>query len=134
VELWRIFARIILSAIVVLAVQHEFFPTTQEFSGVLKQTEQAKTDIIQAICFAQSNCKKDQKNWKNVFNLALYHLAAGEDDRAKFFYRDALRRGASAPSIREAIQDLKDFLAIFPNHGLAHKAQQFLQNALQKIK
>ncbi|MCY7323723.1 MAG: tetratricopeptide repeat protein, partial [Phormidesmis sp. CAN_BIN36] len=98
----------------------------------LGQVEQAKADLAQALYLAQADYEKDPEDWVNTFNLALYHLAAKEDEQAKSFYRDALRRDAPAPRIRLALQDLENFLTIFPDHRLARAAHQVLQKELQK--
>jgi len=98
----------------------------------LGQVEQAKTDLSQAIRLAQADHEKDPECWRNTFNLALYYLAAGEDEQAKSFYRDTLRRAAPPPRIRAALQDLENFLTIFPAHRLARAAHQVLQKELQK--
>ena len=98
----------------------------------LGHVEKAKTDLAQAICLAQADYEKDPENWNNTFNLALYYLAAGEDEQAKSFYRDALRRAAPPSRIRAALQDLENFLTIFPDHRLARAAHQVLQKELQK--
>jgi tetratricopeptide (TPR) repeat protein len=99
---------------------------------VLEQDEPAKTDVAQAICMAQADYEKSPDNHRNIFNLALYCLAARKDESAKHFYRDALHRNAPAARIQEAMKDLEDFLTIFPYHSLARKAHQVLQKALQK--
>ncbi len=98
----------------------------------LGHVEQARTDLSQAICLAQADHDKDPEHWSNTFNLARYYLAAGEDEQAKSFYRDALRRAAPPSRIRAALQDLENFLTIFPDHRLARAAHQVLQKELQK--
>lgn len=97
----------------------------------LKQLELSQLDFSEAIRLAQKDYEKDGQNQRNTFNLALYHLGADYDEQAKHFYRSALRHNASVWEMREAIQDLKDFLEVFPNHGLARQAYQVLQQALQ---
>jgi tetratricopeptide (TPR) repeat protein len=98
----------------------------------LGQVEAAKTDLAQAMRLAQATYEKDSSNYQNTFNLALYSLAAGENEHAKHFYRDALRRNAPAPRIQAALRDLEAFLTVFPHHPLARQAHQVLQKALQR--
>jgi len=98
----------------------------------LGHIEQARIDLAQAILLARVKYEKDPEDWRNTFNLALYYLTAAADDQAKHFYRDALRRGAPAPLIRMALQDLADFLTVFPNHKLARAVQQGLQKELRQ--
>jgi tetratricopeptide (TPR) repeat protein len=97
-----------------------------------RQPELARTDLAQAIRLAQAKYEKDPEGWYSTFNLALYHLAVGENKPAEHFYRDAIRRNAPTAMIQMAIQDLADFLTVFPNHRLARAAHQFLQNECQK--
>jgi len=99
----------------------------------LGHIEQSRIDLAQAILLARVKYEKDPEHWLNTFNLGLYYLAAAAaDDQAKHFYRDALRRGAPAHRIRVALQDLADFLTVFPNHKLARAVQQVLQKELEK--
>jgi len=98
----------------------------------LGHIEQARIDLAQAILLARVKYEKDPEHWLNTFNLGLYYLAAAADEQAKHFYRDALRRGAPAPPIRLALQDLADFLTVFPNHKLSRAVQQGLQKELRQ--
>jgi hypothetical protein len=70
-------------------------------------------------------------NWRNTFNLALYHLAAGEVGDAYNLVRDALSNGAPSDIIREAIIDLGDFLTLFPDSSQAQAMRDLLQRQLE---
>ncbi|RZM74685.1 tetratricopeptide repeat protein [Leptolyngbya iicbica] len=98
---------------------------------VLQQLEFAEADFSAAIQLTQAEYEKDPSDGHNIFPLALCHLAAGNEEQAKRYYRDALHCQASRQSIQDAIQDLKTFLKIFPDHRLARQARQVLQKALQ---
>jgi len=98
----------------------------------LGHIEQARIDLAQAVLLARVKYEKDPEHWLNTFNLGLYYLAAAADEQAKHFYRHALRQGAPTSIILLGIQDLEDFLTVFPNHKLAHAVQQGLQKELRQ--
>lgn len=93
---------------------------------ILNQPENAKADLNWVIQFAQGKYNHNPESYSKTFDLALYHLAANNIEQAKHFYSDALRRGASQARIQEAIQDLKDFLKVFPNHQAAQQIREVL--------
>ena len=93
----------------------------------LNQIEKAQASIFTAIALAQQNYEKDPKNWPNTLNLALYNLAAGEEEPAERLYREALFGGASESIIQEAIKDLDRFLVLFPEHSKAQSMQKLLR-------
>ena len=76
--------------------------------------------------------EKEPQNWRNIFNLALYSLAAGTDEGAERLYREALSGGAASGRIREALHDLDDFLALFPDHAQARAMRDLLQEHLEE--
>lgn len=96
----------------------------------LKQPDKARTCLVPAIKLATEHCKKDAKDWHNAFNLALYYLAAQYVQPSEQLYRYTLSKGASSESIREAIQDLNNFLTVFPDHLQATSMRQLLQSYL----
>ncbi|WP_445637231.1 Tetratricopeptide repeat protein [Nostoc sp. DSM 114161] len=96
----------------------------------LNQPDKARTDLVLAIKLVKQNYEKDPKDWRNAFNLALYYLAAQYNQPAEQLYRYVLSQGASSESIREAIQDLNDFLTVFPNHLQATSMRELLQSSL----
>ncbi len=93
----------------------------------LNQAEQAQASIVTAIDLAQQSYEKDPENWRNTFNLALYHLASGEEERAERLYREGLFGGAYEERIQEAVKDLDHFLVVFPEHPQAQSMQQLLK-------
>ncbi|MDZ8067891.1 MAG: ATP-binding protein [Nostoc sp. DedQUE08] len=98
----------------------------------LNQPHKAQTVLVPAIKLATEHCKKDAKDWRNTFNLALYYLAAQYTQQANDLYRYALSKGASSESIGKAIQDLNDFLIVFPDHLQATSIRQLLLFCLTK--
>jgi len=69
----------------------------------------------------------------NVFNLTLYHLAAGKAKEADRLYREALAGGAASLLVHMAICDLDDFLVLCPEHAHARAVRRLLQAHLQKV-
>jgi tetratricopeptide (TPR) repeat protein len=89
--------------------------------------EPAIADLTQAIQLAQSAREKDPGDWQNNFNLALYHLAAGHSPEAQAIYESGLNL-APASAIREAQQDLRDYLQLFPaDHTAQHWCDRLQQ-------
>ncbi len=86
----------------------------------LNHPEAAHTDITRAIDLAQTKYAKDPTDWKNTFNLALYHLVANHFDSAYGLYQNALG-AASCDRIQIAQRDLQDFLILFPDHVPAQR-------------
>ncbi|MBE9106135.1 ATP-binding protein, partial [Nostoc cf. edaphicum LEGE 07299] len=98
----------------------------------LDQPNKARTCLVPVIKLATEHYKKNPKDWRNAFNLALYCLAAQYTQQAGHLYRYVLLKGASSESISEAIQDLNDFLTILPDHLQATFIRQLLQSSLTK--
>ena len=96
----------------------------------LNQPDKARSDLALAIKLAKQHYEKDPQNWSNAFNLALYYLAAQYTKPAEQLCRYVLSQGASSESIREAIQDLNDFLTVFPNYVQAISLRELLQSSL----
>ncbi|WP_223280102.1 tetratricopeptide repeat protein [Nostoc sp. PA-18-2419] len=99
----------------------------------LNQPDKAWADLALAIKLAKQDYEKDAKDWSNAFNLALYYLAAQYHQPAERLYIHVLSQGASSESIREAIQDLNDFLTVFPDHVQATSMRQLLQSFLTEV-
>jgi tetratricopeptide (TPR) repeat protein len=95
--------------------------------GKLNHPDLAHTDFQQAISLAQIEYEKDPTDWRNTFNLALYHLTAGNQQDSDRLYQS----GLNAPSEwrEEAIQDLTDFLNLFPDHQPVQQMQALLQSS-----
>ncbi|MDX2230064.1 MAG: hypothetical protein NW220_10525 [Leptolyngbyaceae cyanobacterium bins.349] len=99
---------------------------------VLNRSNDSQADFEQAIQLAQRDYNEKPENYENTFDLAVYHLAAGNIDQSKHFYRDALNRGASAALVREAIRDLDDFLRVFPDHQAAQSFKPGLEKRVSR--
>ncbi len=99
----------------------------------LNQPDKAWADLALAIKLAKQHYEKDAKDWRNTFNLALYYLAAQYTQPAERLYRHVLSQAASSESIRKAIQDLNDFLTVFPDHVQATSMRQLLQSSLTDV-
>ncbi|MDJ0533290.1 MAG: tetratricopeptide repeat protein [Xenococcaceae cyanobacterium MO_207.B15] len=94
---------------------------------VMNQQEKAQDSLVNAIQIAQGKYEKNQKNWPNTFNLALYHLAAGEEERAEILYREAQLADEPKELIQIAIKDLNQFLILFPKHTKAKSIKELLK-------
>jgi tetratricopeptide (TPR) repeat protein len=97
----------------------------------LRQSEPASQDFKTAVTLATADYQTDAKNWRNTFNLALYHLAAGDLGQAKHYYRQGLQPEVPNTAIQGAIQDLDDLLVVFPQHSQAIYIKQVLEKQLQ---
>ena len=92
----------------------------------------ATADLAQAIQLAQAkevaSLEKIQ-DWNNHFNLALYHLAAGQPPKADRLYQTAL---TTAPTwaIAMAQRDLRGYLSLFPEDKAAQNWHKQLQQGL----
>jgi len=96
------------------------------------RVDQAQADLSAAIRRVREQYEQDPQDWRNALNLALYHLAAGEADEAERLYEEALAGGAPPHRIRDALRDLDDFLALFPDHPQAQAMRDMLQEYLQE--
>ncbi|MEI1375733.1 tetratricopeptide repeat protein [Nostoc sp. UHCC 0926] len=96
----------------------------------LNQPDKAWADLALAIKLAKQDYEKDAKDWSNAFNLALYYLAAQYHQPAERLYLHVLSQGASLERIHAAIQDLNDFLTVFPDHMQATSMRQLLHSFL----
>ncbi len=94
----------------------------------LDRIELAQSEFQQAITIATFQYEKVSTDHQNIFNLALYHLAAAYPEESDRLYTSAL----TAPKewLQMAIDDLDDFLDLFPDNHLAQQAKQKLQGAI----
>ncbi len=100
----------------------------------LGQTDRAQADLTIAIQGARQEYEKAPHDWHNTLNLALYHLAAGEEEEAESLYRKVLSGGASSANVLTSVRDLGDLLILFPNHPQARAMRDLLQEHLQEAK
>ena len=96
-----------------------------------QQAVSAKADLNIAIEIAQQKHTKKTGNCENTFNLALYHLVAGNLSSAQELYQTALEQTALQTKIRNAIQDLKDLLRVFPENTSAQEVKAVLEKKLK---
>jgi len=96
-----------------------------------QQAVSAKADLNIAIEIAQQKHTKKPGNYENTFNLALYHLVAGNLSSAQELYQTALEQTALQTKIRNAIQDLKDLLRVFPENTSAQEVKAVLEKKLK---
>lgn len=94
---------------------------------VMGQRHEAHGDMHTAIQRARQKYENDPRDWTNTFNLALYHLAAEESHVGMALYKRGLSDGAPLSSIREAVLDLDEFLALFPEHQQVKAMREMLQ-------
>jgi len=99
---------------------------------IQNRSEQAQTDFSLAIQQASPLYEKNPEDWRNTFNLAIYHLAAGHVEEAESLYRKALTHSIPAGNLREAGNDLDDFLHLFPDHPQAKAMRDLLQQHLDE--
>jgi tetratricopeptide (TPR) repeat protein len=70
--------------------------------------------------------RDNPRDWENVFNKALCHLAAGNTEEAARIYKQGVAEGASPLDIKTAGRDLKEFLKLFPARTEAESLLEFL--------
>ncbi|MEH2314379.1 MAG: tetratricopeptide repeat protein [Nostoc sp.] len=96
----------------------------------LNQPDKAWADLALAIKLAKQHYEKDAKDSSNAFNLALYYLAAQYHQPAERLYLHVLSQGVSLEHTHAAIQDLNDFLTVFPDHVQAISMRRLLHSSL----
>jgi hypothetical protein len=70
---------------------------------------------------APSADKKDPIDYQNTFNLALYNLAAAHPEESDRLYTSSLT--APIERLQMAIDDLDNFLHLFPDHTQAQQVK-----------
>jgi tetratricopeptide (TPR) repeat protein len=93
--------------------------------------EKAQAGFNKAIQEAQQDYQKNSKDRNILLNLGIYHLAIGRPEMAEKFYREALAVNQSKAWIQEGINDLDDFLLVYPDHKQAQAMRSLLQAAAQ---
>ena len=86
--------------------------------------------ITHAIEMARPRYEDNPQNWRNTFQLALYRLVNGETKTARQLYQEAIIGQPPQSSIREAADDVTDFLRFFPDHAQAQTMLELLQEGL----
>jgi tetratricopeptide (TPR) repeat protein len=99
----------------------------------LDQPSLAQADFQKAIQLVEHNLQTNPDDIQDRFNLALYYLANSQFELSKQTYQKGLTRGATPSQIREAVQDLKEFLKLFPAHPQAMTFYNGLRKKLESL-
>lgn len=94
---------------------------------ILEETNAAKADFNVAIQTVEQELKAEDKYWRNHFNLALYHLANEDFVEADKMYKKVEAGQIPSDAIQMAIEDLEDYLKLFPLHSQARSALDYLR-------
>ncbi len=97
----------------------------------LNQSILAQADFQKAIQLVQQGLKTQPDIIQDIFNLALYCLANSQLDLSKQTYRQALNHKITRARICEAVQDLKEFITLFPGHPQATAFYNGLRKKLE---
>jgi tetratricopeptide (TPR) repeat protein len=97
----------------------------------LHQPDSAKADLDTAINLAQQKHTEKPEDYQNTFNLAIYHLVAGNLSTAKEFYQTTLQHNPSLSDIRDALQDLEELLEVL---GDVPSAKQMIEELKPHLK
>ena len=76
-----------------------------------RKMKKARDDLHRAIALAEHRLQENPEDWVTMLNLALYHLALGEEERAEALYKQALRSGATEYHVRAALDDVRTLTA-----------------------
>jgi len=98
----------------------------------MQKPAQAQPDFAEAIRRSTQTYQENPQNNRNTFNLALYHLMIGKLEDADRLYQEAFP-GADVGLIREVIDDLTNFLRLFPEHPQAQAFRARLQQRLEEM-
>jgi tetratricopeptide (TPR) repeat protein len=98
----------------------------------LKQPSLAEADFQKAIQLVQEELQIKPGNIQCLFNLAVCYLANNQFDLSRQTYQQSLKLGANLTQIREAVQDLSEFLKLFPGHSQAIAFHKGLRKKLEE--
>lgn len=93
-------------------------------------SDQAQKNFSQAIGLARQKYQEGPQNWRNFLNLALYSLANEDVKEAEHLYQEVIEESPPLKFVREAVQDLDDFLNLFPYHSQAQTMYGLLRQWL----
>jgi tetratricopeptide (TPR) repeat protein len=114
-----------------LAATYDWYFYWRGLAHLLANNEiQANADFAKAIDLATHAHNMAPKDWRNTFNLAIYHLAAIHRSEAACFVDEAISCGTPYYRMRGAIADLTDFPVFFPGHEQAISLKQRLEVAV----
>jgi tetratricopeptide (TPR) repeat protein len=93
----------------------------------LGQEAAAFADLTAAINGAREEEVKSPDNWQNKLNLAIYYMASRDLTAAEDWYQAAIDAGVNEGRARYAIQDLSNYLHLFPADEAARAMRERLQ-------
>ncbi len=76
-----------------------------------RKLAKAREDLAKAVERAERRYREAPDDWTNTLNLALYHLALGNEAKAEALYAEAIRNGATEYHIRAALDDVRTLRA-----------------------
>ncbi len=83
-------------------------------------------DLNAAVAIATAAHQTTPTNLRNLFNLALYHVARGDAEEAESLYREGMAGQPDELLRREAAADLEQYLSLFPDDALAGRMSALL--------
>lgn len=98
----------------------------------LKNDAAAVVDLSAAIDRAREAEVEAPDDWQNKLNLALYILVSGDCATAVGRYQAALDAGIREGYARDALQDLDDYLHLFPTDEAAREMRKQLQRYVEE--
>ena len=93
------------------------------------ESDKARADIDRVGALAEDDYRADPTDLQNLFNLALYRVAQGDEAAAEALYCQGLAAGPNAPTLRDAIRDLDELIRFFPGNELAGRLRALLTAA-----
>ena len=95
-----------------------------------------EAEAAKELCVATEMAKaietKSPNDWQNRLNLGLYRLATGENDAANVIYRAAINAKIPSESVQDALQDLDEYLHLFPLEETASMIREQLQEYIKQ--
>ena len=92
----------------------------------LNEADAWRDDLDAAIRSATAAYQANPADANNLFNLAVYYVAAGDAEAAETRYQDGLAQQPHAAHHRMAVADLEQYLALFPDDALAVRMMALL--------
>lgn len=92
-----------------------------------KNEVQSKKDLELAIEFSDHKYKKSPGDWRNTINLAFYYLAITDYKVSKQLYTDALKEDVPIDIKLGAIDDLDNFIRLFPKNKHAKAMRKLFE-------
>ena len=94
---------------------------------VNNNASEANIDLGLAIELSSTKYQKDPKDWRNMFNLALYYLTIANYKVSKQFYNDALKEDVPTDLKNDATDDLDKFISLFPKNKHAKAMRKLFE-------